>query len=130
MLVPVPDLTLPAAILLDGMPHVAIERGVMPARTPHPRVASNDLALRVPGDAGEGAVGLDDLAAGIGDEHAEVSVEGHCGNAQLGFQCLFSGDIGYQCDEASWFERVIHQRPHDGLEVPVGTVQLQAISDL
>jgi hypothetical protein len=60
-----------------------VELGITPMGPEQSRCLSHQFFNRIAGQANEGAVGTQDYAFGIGDDHAFLSIEGGGGYAQF-----------------------------------------------
>ncbi|MDT4845737.1 hypothetical protein FQZ97_797330 [compost metagenome] len=79
VLAPVPHLAAPFPAVAQGVPHGLVEGLGVAAGTEDARVFAQHLGFVVAGDAGEGAVDVDDAAGGVGDQYALLGTVEHRG---------------------------------------------------
>src|SRR5690606_38552294 len=74
VLATIPDFAVPAARLLDGLPHRPKELLVVPARTEHVHAATDHLVKGITRDIRECRIDRNDDSIGIRDDHGMAAV--------------------------------------------------------
>src|SRR5690554_3214916 len=105
VLAPVPDLTLPATLLINGAPHLAVKAGIVTPRTQDAGIFTPHLFGTVAGDLLESSVDLENGSIGSGNEHSQMRVECQRSNPEFRLQYTIA-----LCSTVRHFALALHYR--------------------
>ncbi|MNF51691.1 hypothetical protein D3C84_330150 [compost metagenome] len=125
VLAPVPHLAAPFPAALKGVPHGLVEGRSVAAGAEDARIPAQHLGLLEAGDAGEGAVDMDDVAPRVGDQHAFLGgVEYRGGLAQAAFMGAARVQVLLQVAQVQAQQGVEQQAGDHDEEQALGGLQL------
>lgn len=98
-LAPVPDLAAPRSGFGNRGPHRLVKLRPLPARFQQTGVFAYHFGILVTGNGRERPIDPQDVAVGIGHDHALLRFEGHRGDAQFGVRLLALRNISGRIEQ-------------------------------